>query len=121
MDLINTLTKARLDRLRPRPLSVEFTFSDLPGPISLGTVPATHVINKTIVEVQEAFDGGVQITVGDVVGQARLQTIVDNKPTVVNHYEVNNSYEYDTDTEIFVFFPAGTPTTGRAKIIVYLD
>lgn len=112
---------ARFGIIDAVPLKVDFAFSDLPGPISLGFVAAGHLVNKTIIDIESPFDGGTQITVGDSVAQARLQAIGDNFPEYANFYEVNNSYEYDTTTEIFVFFPAGTPTTGNGRVIIYLD
>jgi hypothetical protein len=47
-------------------------------------------------------------------------TVADNVPSSANHYEVNNSFEYGSDTEIKVFFPGGMPSTGEGKVVVYL-
>jgi hypothetical protein len=89
--------------------------------VSLGQISAGYIVRETIVDIQEVFDGSVGITVGDMVAQGRLQVIADNNPTLVNRYNVNNVEEYATDTDLYVFFPAGTPTTGRARVLVYID
>lgn len=121
MDLANPLTKYRLDRLRPLPLVKDFSWADVAlGSMSLGICPSGHLVDKTVIEIKTAFNGGVQMTVGDVVAQGRLMVIADNKPNVANHYEVNNSFEYVADTEIFIFFPGGIPTIGIGRVIVYL-
>ncbi len=112
---------ARFGGIAEPPLRVDFLFSDLPGPISIGFVKAGHLVDRTIIDIQSPFDGATQITVGDSVAQARLQAVGDNWPGRTNFYEVNNSYEYATMTEVFVFFPAGTPTTGSGRAIIYLD
>ncbi len=121
MQLRNPLTRAALEKLRPLPIVVDFTHTDFPGPLLIGMVPAGHIVRETVIDVQEEFDGGVTMTVGDMVAQARLQVTSDNRPTAVHHYNVNNVYEYATDTDVYVFFPSGTPTTGSAKITVFLD
>jgi len=123
MDLRNAVTPERLRYLRPLPLAIEFTFAEVSGgPLKIGTVPFGHTVRETVVQILEVFDGGLGITVGDSAAQARFQAITDNKPTHVNHYNVNNVFDgYTSDTEIFVYFPVGNPTTGRAKITVFLD
>jgi len=121
MELRNPLTRAQLDRLRPRPLVAEFTHTDFPGPVLVGVIPATHVVRDTVVEIQSPFDGGVTITVGDAVAQGRLQTVADNRPQRIDYYNVNNVYEYSVDTEVYVYFPSGTPTQGRARVVIFVD
>jgi hypothetical protein len=121
VELRNPLSKWQLDKLRPRPLVVDFTHTDFPGPLLLGTIPAGYIVRETVVWIKSAFDGGAGITVGDMAAQARLQELADNNPDVENHYNVNNVHEYAADTDVYVFFPAGTPTTGEARAVVYLD
>jgi hypothetical protein len=122
MGISNPITKFRLDYLRPLPLVVDFDWSDVAGgSVSMGLCRAGHLINKTTVEIIEAFNGGLGITIGDSVAQGRLQAVADNVPEEVSHYEVVNNYEYVSETAIFLFFPNGTPTVGRGRAIVYFD
>ena len=122
MDLVNAITRFQLNALRPRPLVADFDWSDVAGgSVLLGTCPAGHIVDKTIVSIENAFNGGVQITVGDSVAQARLQAIIDNVPYVSSYYEVNNSYEYTATTELKIFFPGGNPTAGSGRVLIYLD
>jgi len=121
MELSNPLSIFQLDKLRPLPLVVDFTHVDLPGPLLIGEVPAGHIVKNTVVWIREAFDGGLEITVGDLLAQARLQTTADNQAEYVDHFNVNNVHEYETNTDVYVFFPTGTPTTGRGRVIVFLD
>jgi len=121
MELRNPLSRFQLDALRPRPLVIEISDSDYPGPILLGRVPEGYIVRETIVEIIESFNDGVGITVGDPVAHARLQAIGDNHPTVEDYYNVNNCYQYDAATNLFVYFPTGIPTKGYARVIVYLN
>ena len=121
MELRNQLSQHRLDRLRPLPLIAEFTAAAWPGPVALGTVPADHLVRKAVVEILEVFDGGAAITVGDAVAQGRFQAVADNTPSRVFRYNHENDYRYDTDTAVAVYLPAGAPTVGRARVILYLD
>jgi len=122
MGISNPITKFRLDYLRPLPLVVDFEWSDVAGgSVSMGLCRAGHLINKTTVEIIEAFNGGTEITIGDSVAQGRLQAVADNVPEEVSHYEVVNNYGYVSETTIFLFFPNGTPTVGKGRAIVYFD
>ena len=102
-------------------LILDFSFADFPGPIKIGTVRSGHVVRNTVVRIDTAFDGGSEMTVGDMLAQARLQAVSDNQPEFVNHWNVNNAYEYTTTTDIYLFFPNGTPAQGVGRIYVFLD
>lgn len=102
-------------------LTVDFSFADIPGPVKIGTVRAGHIVRNTVVRIDTVFDGGLELTVGDAIAQARLQAVTDNQPEHAQDWNVNNVYEYTTTTEIFVYFPNGTPTQGAGRIMVFLD
>jgi len=123
MDLRNAITPRRLATLRPLPLVADFGFADVPsGSVSLGVLPPGHIVRETVVEILDPFNGGTAITVGDAAAQARFQAVSDNSPERANHYNVNNVFEgYATETEIFVYFPAGSPTSGSGKVTVFVD
>lgn len=97
----------------------EFAFSEFPGPKSLGMVDADTVIGQVAICITTPFDGGAQITIGDAADNARLMGAGDNEPTVVGTYEVHPYYQYAADTELFLYFPAGAPTQGTGKVIIY--
>jgi hypothetical protein len=104
------------------PLVLEFSFSDiLVGSLLIGVVPGEHIARETVVIIEQEFDDGVGLTVGDTVAQARLQAISDNTPQKTNYYGVDNSFQYQTDTNVRVFLATGAPTKGYATVIVYLD
>jgi len=122
MDVSNPLSPQQLNALRPRPLVAEFTFVDVSpgGSVLAGTVPAGYRAVDSVVEIDVGFDAGTQITVGDAVAQARLQAIVDNDPSVAGAYETDNNEKYASDTAISVYFPAGNPTVGVGRAIIYI-
>ena len=99
-----------------------FTFVDvaLGAPLLLGTVPAGVAVSETAVKIGAAFDGGTEISVGDAAAMARLMNKKNNKPEKVGDYKTDNDFRYTVSTEIYVYFPAGTPTQGAAEVFVYL-
>ena len=104
------------------PLIADFSWTDfVAGRVSLGVCPAERVIPEVALCIFTAFDGGAQLTVGDVAAQGRLMTAAENSPDNVALYKKDVDYEYAAETEIFIFFPAGTPTTGSGRIIAYLE
>lgn len=121
MELRNALTKARLDILRPIALEVAFAWDSAPGPVALGVCPAGHLVDRTVVEIEVPFNNGTRLTVGDLVGPARLQVITDNDAREVNRYEVRNDVRYAAETALYLFFAAGSPTVGRGRVLVYLN
>jgi hypothetical protein len=98
---------------------VEFIFSDIGAPIPLGKMFADYVAHTCIVEIKEAFDGGTTITVGDSVAQGRFHAGSDNHPDHVGEYEHESNFSYGVETETYIFV-SGIPTTGRARVILYL-
>jgi hypothetical protein len=120
MELRNALTRAQLDVLRPQPLILDFDFSDVPGSLSLGVVPAGHLVPDCVIEIYTVFDDAVTITVGDIVAQGRFQAVADNKPLYIGVYGTQPHYEYSSDTEVFVFL-VGSPTIGRGRVILYIE
>lgn len=120
MELRNPLSKSQLDRLRPKPLVIEFDFSDVPSQIFMGKVLKEYLISVCLVDIQQAFDDGVAITVGDLVAQGRFQAATDNDPTHAEQYhrEVNFSYALDTDAYVFI---SGFSAVGHGRVILYLE
>lgn len=119
MDLLNPLSRAQLDRLRPKPFVVEFTFEDIGAPIPLGKMFSDYLAHTCIVEIKSPFNGGTTITVGDVAAQGRFQAGSDNHPDHIGEYEHEANYSYGVETEIYVFV-SGIPTMGHARVILYL-
>jgi hypothetical protein len=89
-------------------------------PILLGPIDSGNVVEETCVKITEAFDGGTEISVGDSDVNARLMKKDCNKPSIIGQYKIDNDYLYTADNNLYVYFPAGTPTQGAAEIFVYL-
>lgn len=92
-----------------------------PGiPILLGVAPAGSAVEECAVKINESFDGGTLISVGDVDVHARFMAADENKPQITGTYKNDVDFRYTAEKEIYVYFPAGTPTQGEAEIFVYL-
>jgi hypothetical protein len=104
-----------------RPLEVDFAFADVAGgSLSLGDCDAGFTVLKAVVNILTAFNNGVTITVGDAVAQGRLMTASDINTAKVGMYDADSHYKYPAKTELFIYFPSGTPNQGSGKVIVYL-
>lgn len=103
-------------------LLADFDWTDVAGgSVVLGTVKGRFVIAEAVVIIDYPFDGGLQITVGDAIAQGRIMTASENMPSVAARYKKDTDLEYLDTTELLVFFPSGTPTTGSGRVIVYLE
>lgn len=103
-------------------LAIDFDWTNVSGgSISIGFCPKDGVIPEVVLIINSVFDGGLEITVGDIVAQGRLMVVADNKPGTAARYKNDTDYQYSIRTELFVFFPSGTPTTGNGRVIVYLE
>jgi hypothetical protein len=111
--------KAQFGPSYSRSLTVEFTWADVPGQLLIGKVPAGFFCPSCVVEIIDPFDGGTQITVGDLVAQGRFQGAADNDPETSHLYETEPHFAYPTATNVYVFF-SGSPSVGRGRVILYL-
>lgn len=102
-----------------KPLQVEVTWADAGTPVLLGRMHHDVLCSACLVDILEAFDGGAGITVGGMADPARLQVLTDNHPEVVDFYETEPHFAYSATTNVYVFL-SGSPTAGRARVIVYL-
>ena len=96
-----------------------FQWSDTPGPVTVGIVPAGRLIEKTVLEVQTAFNNGVDVTVGETSAQARLMAAADSRLNKTRSYMVENDYLCPTAMTVNVYFSGTTPTVGVGRVIVY--
>lgn len=122
MELRNPITRAILDRLRPRPLVAEVLPADFgPGWVRLGLVPAGFLVASVVVEVVAPFDLGAALSVGDAVAHGRFQTTADNVLIRAGQYEARSHFQgYPADTDAFVYL-IGASTGGRAIVTAYLE
>lgn len=105
-----------------KPIFVDFDYTDFTGgPVALliGKMLKDVYCNSCVVDIIDAFDGGVTLTVGDMVAQGRLQIVADNFPGIVDQYETRPNYAYSVSTDVYVFL-TGTPTVGSGRVVVYL-
>jgi len=91
------------------------------GLVALGTCPAGRMVHCCVVEVLTPFDGGAQLTVGDVAAQGRLQAASGSNLWAPNLYTSFPHHLYLVDEALYVYFPVGTPFTGTGQVTVYLS
>lgn len=102
-------------------LVTSFDYSDVGGGSkSLGTIRSGQVVDEVVLQIATIFDGSTTMTVGDASAQGRLMAVAHNNPDVADDYERDVNYQYGSETELFVYFPSGSPTQGSGQIIVYL-
>lgn len=91
------------------------------GWVSLGICPGGRCAAICVVEVIDAFDGGAQVTIGDITAHGRLQVAADNDLQEVYRYHSNPDYVYNVDQQLYIYMSAGTPTHGSGRVLVYLS
>jgi hypothetical protein len=96
-----------------------FSFSDAPGPVTVGVVPTGSTIEKTVLEVTTPFDTGVQVSVGEATAMARLMAVGDNRLDVAESFRVESGYLCPSDMTVKIFFSGTSPTVGQGRVIVY--
>lgn len=102
-------------------IGISFTAADLAGGVlAIGTVQPGVRVDRVAVVIDEAFDGGTQLTVGDAEAQARLMAAAENDPGVAGKYTADVDHEYSAETTINLYLAAGTPVTGSGQVIIYL-
>lgn len=98
-----------------------FYFSDVPlGVIPIATVPQGQIVKEVVIDISEAFDGGVIMTIGDDGSQGILMTASENTLGEIGKQIASPDYQYHADTEVKMFFSAATPTIGTAVAILYV-
>lgn len=85
----------------------------------IGEIPLQGMVQSTAIIIDTPFDGYTEICVGDGVVNDRLMAVAQNIPSIANTYMNSSNYEYLTTTDIYIYFPSGTPTVGNGTVIVY--
>ena len=92
------------------------------GTTAIGTVSDGSRINLISVEVTQAFDDAlnVTLTIGDASDNDRLVTNDEIDLGTVGTYTIQPAYQYSTgsDATINAYFNVASATTGSAKILV---
>ena len=95
-----------------------FDFSDHPGPVELGIVPAGRVVEKVVLEVLVAFDAG-QVTIGEDSAQARFLAASDSRLDLEAGFRRESGYLCPAPTTVKVYFSGPVPTVGIGRVLVY--
>lgn len=100
---------------------VEFDETDFAaGSKTIGVAKSGMRVERVSLIIDEAFDGGAQITIGDVSAQGRFVASLGATASIISTYTTFPDYSYASDTDVKLFFPAGTPTTGHGLAILYI-
>ncbi len=90
------------------------------GSLYLGKIYGPGVVQSVLIQIDEAFDRGTTITIGDIADTDRLMPAVDNSPDIPGIYSYSPNHEYliTFGTVIRAYF-SGTITTGSGSIIIF--
>jgi hypothetical protein len=100
-------------------------YSLYPSSVIIGFIDAGRTVEKATLEVTQAFDVPVQVTVGDDVGEGRFLT-VDDSNLLDNAGEVfvaESGYRYLATTAVKLYFVEAPipPTRGAVRVVVYFS
>ena len=102
-------------------LELPFTFEDWSlGSKKIGKALGGLRVEKTSTEVTELFNGGT-IVIGDADAHGRLAAAADIKLNQVKRFHTEPDHKYTVDTDLYIYFETGSPSSGSGTIIIYLQ
>lgn len=100
-------------------LRQSFDMNDVAGgSLLIGSVDE-NIIFTVIVTIETVFDNTTTCTIGDSGAQGRLMDASENNMSLQESYQTFHSYRYETETDLYVYFPTGTPTQGSGHVTIY--
>lgn len=102
-------------------LAVTFDYSDFAsGAKVIGTIPSNKTIFRCVLRVNNIFDNGAGVTIGDDTAQARLMALAGNEPDNIADYIEEPDYKYLTSTALKLYL-SNSPTQGSGEAIIYFN
>lgn len=105
----------------PSSYYITFNFNDLiAGSKIIGKVSPLKILERIDLIIENKFDSGVTISVGDSDNNFRIMNINENKPQHPSVYEKSLNYKYNTTTDVYLYFN-GISTTGNGIVILHFN
>ena len=102
-------------------LEIPFTHEDWSlGSKKIGTATGGMRVEKCAVIVDEVFNEGT-IVIGDAGAHGRLMVAADIKLAEEKRFHTEPDELYEEDTDLYVYFETGLPSSGSGTIIIYLQ
>lgn len=105
-------------------LHVEYTSFDwvTGGYVDLGIIGQARTIARVALEVVNPFNNGAAFEVGDEADHGRFLTTEDVNAQEQGKFHTFNDHYYTSDTLTRLYFiGASAPTTGYAKLVMYIS
>jgi hypothetical protein len=103
------------------PVELEFTFSDFAsGVLPVGIIPANVDTDNIKIVVNNPFNNGATVTVGDPIQPDRLAPSDNSDLSSQGVYTVESTFSYPSDTTVNLYM-SGSPTTGSGKVIIFMQ
>jgi len=105
-------------------LHIEFTSFDwvTGGYVDLGIIGQARTIARVSLEIINPFNNGAAFEVGDEASHSRFLAVDDVNAQEQGRYHTFNDHYYATATLTRMFFlGANAPTTGYAKLVMYVS
>lgn len=107
-------------------LEIDFSYEDWGlGKKKIGTALAMLRITEVVSLVNEDGCGSVfnegTIVIGDENAHGRLMVAADSDLTKRKKYTVEPDVYYEANTDLYIYFETGAPTTGNGTVIIYLQ
>ena len=102
-------------------LEIPFTHEDWSlGSKKIGTAIGGMRVEKCAGIIDEVFNEGT-IVIGDSGAHGRLMVAADIKLTEEKRFHTEPDHKYAVDTDLYVYFETGAPSSGSGTIIIYLQ
>ena len=103
-------------------LILDFDWTDVAATLLVGLVPVGTLVELTVIDVTDDFDGIVQLEVGRTGAPAELMLGTDSNSKLIARYHVANDKLYTSDTYVYLTFVVTTASTkGSGRVLVYLS
>ena len=106
--------------IEKKTLHTTFTHSNVSGgSILVGTIPINSRVSLTTLEITTSFNNSTTCTIGESGAQGRLMIVSENNASLIETYQSFNSHLFTTNTELYLYFPSGTPDQGEGQVTIF--
>lgn len=105
-------------------IHVEYTSFDwvTGGHLDLGIIGQSRTVSRVSLQIVNQFNNSASFEVGDDALHTRFMAVDDINPQEQGRYHTFNDYYYTNAVLLRLFFIGATaPTTGYAKLVIYIS
>lgn len=99
-------------------IETDFSFTDFQNDKKIIGLILPSRVPRVVIMVDEAFNEGT-LVIGDEDAHGRIVAANEVDLTHAKKYVLEPDVEYESNTQIYIYFETGAPSAGSGTIIVY--